>query len=378
MRKILFLVICTFCLSFICIMAHAHPGRTDSNGGHTDHSTGEYHYHHGYPAHDHYDIDGDGIIDCPYDFIDKNNQSSGNISESSTSARRSYETSTASLSPGSAPAQSTQRKDMKQVPPWVYWIFGILSLSVICLFVSNKRKKDEIKQLKIIQNQDKTNYRKEIDKKEQELKDANTFLDFSQENSRLLCERIESLCTQNALLQEENASLSQQAHKEQPIMVATNGDPFSAQRIYGSEVETLTDENEALKKDNQGLRATISELNQKIKSLNSALSSSEERKRQFNRITSMQNISQSKRPPEGISYASDGLPVFWKPNPKKPYGDFTVYLNEKSGIYHVDYLCASYMSKETHIFKVIENARPCKKCAEGFFNFTTIPDWYKS
>ena len=54
----------------------AHPGRTDSSGGHTNRSTGEYHYHHGYSAHDHYDMDGDGIIDCPYDFVDKTDHSS--------------------------------------------------------------------------------------------------------------------------------------------------------------------------------------------------------------------------------------------------------------------------------------------------------------
>ena len=56
---------------------YAHQGGTDENGGHTDHSTGEYHYHHGYPAHDHYDIDGDGKIDCPYDFDDKTGHNSG-------------------------------------------------------------------------------------------------------------------------------------------------------------------------------------------------------------------------------------------------------------------------------------------------------------
>ena len=53
----------------------AHPGRTDSSGGHTNHSTGEYHYHHGYSAHDHYDMDGDGVIDCPYDFDDQTDHS---------------------------------------------------------------------------------------------------------------------------------------------------------------------------------------------------------------------------------------------------------------------------------------------------------------
>ena len=49
------------------ITAFAHSGRTDSDGGHTDHSTGEYHWHHGYPAHQHEDRDGDGYPEyCPY------------------------------------------------------------------------------------------------------------------------------------------------------------------------------------------------------------------------------------------------------------------------------------------------------------------------
>lgn len=55
-----------------CISTYAHSGGTDSKGGHWDSSTGEYHYHHGYSAHDHYDIDGDGKKDCPYNF--KNNE----------------------------------------------------------------------------------------------------------------------------------------------------------------------------------------------------------------------------------------------------------------------------------------------------------------
>lgn len=59
MKKIisLFIVfISIFTISF------AHPGRTDSNGGHYDRSTGEYHYHHGYSAHQH---NADGS--CPYE-----------------------------------------------------------------------------------------------------------------------------------------------------------------------------------------------------------------------------------------------------------------------------------------------------------------------
>lgn len=51
---IVLIVLCSFGLLF-------HPGRTDEDGGHTDSSTGEYHYHHGYPAHQH----PDGK--CPYE-----------------------------------------------------------------------------------------------------------------------------------------------------------------------------------------------------------------------------------------------------------------------------------------------------------------------
>lgn len=55
-------------ISGSCVAVFAHPGKTDSSGGHYDRSTGEYHYHHGHPAHQH----DNGT--CPYDF--KNNKKS--------------------------------------------------------------------------------------------------------------------------------------------------------------------------------------------------------------------------------------------------------------------------------------------------------------
>lgn len=59
MKKIgLFVIIFVF-ISFP--FAYAHSGRTDSNGGHYDRSVGEYHYHHGYSAHQHIN----GV--CPYE-----------------------------------------------------------------------------------------------------------------------------------------------------------------------------------------------------------------------------------------------------------------------------------------------------------------------
>jgi hypothetical protein len=70
MKRVFAIFIC-FVLLFSCAASvSAHSGGTDSIGGHYDSSTGEYHYHHGYPAHQH------PGGKCPYDFKDKTNSSS--------------------------------------------------------------------------------------------------------------------------------------------------------------------------------------------------------------------------------------------------------------------------------------------------------------
>ena len=58
------------------LISLSHSGGTDGKGGHRDSSTGEYHYHHGYPAHQH--PNGQ----CPYNYI--NNTSSTNSSSQGT------------------------------------------------------------------------------------------------------------------------------------------------------------------------------------------------------------------------------------------------------------------------------------------------------
>ena len=73
-------------LLLLSISVSAHGGRTDSSGGHIDSSTGEYHYHHGFPAHQHYDMDGDGDVDCPYEFVDKTEETSGSSTGSGSSS----------------------------------------------------------------------------------------------------------------------------------------------------------------------------------------------------------------------------------------------------------------------------------------------------
>ena len=63
-KSTIFLLVSILCL-FFTFSAAAHSGKTDSKGGHYDHSTGEYHYHHGYPPHNHYNGE------CPYEEIER-------------------------------------------------------------------------------------------------------------------------------------------------------------------------------------------------------------------------------------------------------------------------------------------------------------------
>ena len=81
-RYLIPILACILLLS-CCTVALAHPGATDANGGHYDHSTGEYHYHHGYPAHQH----PDGR--CPYNYDDRTGWNSGSSSGGSDSVSQS-------------------------------------------------------------------------------------------------------------------------------------------------------------------------------------------------------------------------------------------------------------------------------------------------
>lgn len=89
-KRFLCLGMITFVMIFIVgfTYIYTHPGRTDSNGGHYDHDTGGYHYHHGYPAHQH----PGGI--CPYNSYNlknDNNFHNSNSSENNTNTVSSEE-----------------------------------------------------------------------------------------------------------------------------------------------------------------------------------------------------------------------------------------------------------------------------------------------
>lgn len=83
------------------------------------------------------------------------------------------------------------------------------------------------------------------------------------------------------------------------------------------------------------------------------------------------------RIPREIAFASDGMPVYWRPNSERPYGAYTVYIRRDSGIYHLDPYCAGWTPEVGHLFDVLETPlRPCKRCAAGRLPMEKIPDWY--
>lgn len=75
MKRVISLFVILIML-FSVTTVFAHSGRTDENGGHFNHATGEYHYHHGHPAHQH----ENGV--CPYAFDDKTGQNGGGAGSS--------------------------------------------------------------------------------------------------------------------------------------------------------------------------------------------------------------------------------------------------------------------------------------------------------
>lgn len=79
MKRFILLALSTILILCLCIPTSAHSGKTDAAGGHYDSSTGEYHYHHGYPAHQHENGD------CPYGFKDMTDHSSNSGSHSNSS-----------------------------------------------------------------------------------------------------------------------------------------------------------------------------------------------------------------------------------------------------------------------------------------------------
>lgn len=374
-----------FALYFLITPVFAHPGRTDSAGGHYDRSTGEYHYHHGHSAHQHYDMDGDGILDCPYTFKGTTSTTSSPdiYTTTITTAPATFSTweTTVWTSPStSAPATAAKKGGNG---PMIGWI--VSAALVIALYGSSKsHEKESNLDLDRIrkQNQEISALKKELEAKSKQL------TDLDEETQRKLAELFEASTAREAQLQaeiEESArrlselseeskgkltDLSRKASIKEIQLLAKNRQlqleyDSASQRLESILTAAEPEEGQspqqhavALVSKISALEDTVSEKNEKIQELCYELD---------------KHIRREAAPSE-VFFASDGLPILCKSLAKK-YGDYTAYLNRKSEIYHLDPSCAPAGSPVVHLFNVPRNYRACSRCALGLSR--TPPDWYQ-
>lgn len=150
MKKVICLFFSLALLFCLAGVAFAHSGGTDANGGHTDDSTGEYHYHHGFPAHQHEDLDGDGVLDCPYDFVVRSTQSA----ESTYSSRQDSSSNTVP-----APSKDPKKEfDPSNSPLFIAGIMlfstGLLFLPVLIDKLKERRKAKVVKKEAVAKSYD--------------------------------------------------------------------------------------------------------------------------------------------------------------------------------------------------------------------------------
>lgn len=138
MRK-LFALIVVFAL--LIGPAFAHPGDTDSSGGHYDRSTGEYHYHHGYPAHQH----PNGV--CPFDFADKTGERSGPSVASTRKASIRFQTDALSAYDAykldELESELEARTHEASVFSFLFLTAAAIVVALIVSLICMKRKMDE-------------------------------------------------------------------------------------------------------------------------------------------------------------------------------------------------------------------------------------------
>lgn len=316
--------------------ASAHSGRTDKSGGHWDSETGEYHYHHGYPAHYHEDLDGDGIPDCPYEFDNKTGQSSGTSSGSSGTSTDYTEPSNSSYNigyragyeeaEGEYKAQIRENEktiqslnatvaDLKKQAssqsggsslPSILTTIAVSAPSgaAIAAVFLHKRKSEEIDSLK---------------------RNHKSNLEYEKRQSKLLQEK------RDAQAEEEKQKLREEiSRKEEEVLALQNR--MGIGPISGAEKYII-----------RKCPAELEKIN----------------------------------PPEGVYLTEAGIPIMGTPSNEKPYGEYTAYLSESGTKYHAKCGCSGAFHP-VHAFDVIGFRPQCSRCVRSSRLPKEIPSWYIS
>lgn len=363
-----------FALYFLITPVFAHPGRTDSAGGHYDRSTGEYHYHHGYSAHQHYDMDGDGIPDCPYNFKDTTNHSSGSSSSYSyTTTPATFATVPTTSSPRAttAPQETTTgKKEGKN--GMIGWIVSLALVLALYGCSKSHQRESDIEQDRMRKKD------KEIQSLKQSLEAKDKALaDLDEEMNQKLAALVEENASQEEALRAERSkdadSYEEELRDKDRTCTALRLQFQTVQKDLAATQEKLN----AIyavseKEDGQTDKEQITSLSVKVCTLEDELESKESMIQELS--YELDKHLRRERIPPKVYIGDDGLPVLLKAATEK-YGDYTAYLNTRTKIYHMDSLCAPFDAKAVHLFNVPESYRPCSKCAANTSRI--VPNWYR-
>lgn len=326
-RKHIVGVLVVFLICYLSLAVYAHPGRTDSQGGHYDQGTGEYHYHHGYPAHDHYDMDGDGILDCPYNFDDRTGEDSG--SSSGGSGDKHYDVDGDGIidylydedkiegntgNSGDSGGNNAVTDEKQEGGNTVWWmLYVVAALTMVGLIMSNYYGRKENQRL-----------RRELLEVSDELKEK---------RDRII--QMKDVFEKDTLIMSDKLNRYKEQYNTILDILPRISDICQIASIGGCSI------------DNPISVETLSKLQ-----LNLQI-------------------------PTGVCFDSEMYPICTSYSKNKPYGDFTVYSGERSKVYHSDTLCSSNPGKIMHLFDAINaGKRPCKRCVQCKNLPSTIPQWY--
>lgn len=334
-------------LTLPLLAVSAHPGRTDSAGGHTDSDTGDYHYHHGYEAHAHFDIDGNGTIDCPYDFDDQTGRNSGTS------------TGSGSYTPGDGSEDGYQEG----------YANGYL----------------EGNRAGSLTGYENGYYDAEVAYAELS---REAYAKFEQRFSYLKSLFLKVSCVLFAALLLTVFFLRRSIKKRKADQLEYERSIDAARNRFRQEIREL-EESHQLQLD--ALRDSCESRVSKVTSGYSRLAANLQAERtaelkklqfrlaNFKRLEALELIAQAKddsiQLPEGVALRPTYTPIRGKTSKRYPYGSYTIFMTPTGKTYHCLHDC-SPNARPSHFFDRPKDASPCRKCVPLDTYPQDLPDWY--
>lgn len=400
MRRIVSCAILLLLIVSLSMSAVAHPGRTDANGGHTDRSTGEYHYHHGYPAHQHTDIDGDGIPDCPYDNKQKTNDQ--------TREKQSFAIKTPPSSSSSAVGRvQTQAKVSKPVareePDNEYGgvklaVIALLGVVIVSLMLSKHGNNEAYRRsLRDTESKYREMYQKykaasdELEQSKKDLIRATTNFQLAEAARSQASREARDALGKNRQLSDEVSEIQydyDSACKESMELRIKLKSVEDARETASKAVQEVLKKNRQLSEKVASMQNEYNSIfvdwgkeKEKNRELSESLQNALSLLSRIGLVIGKETVEKAKKNsnppiPENLRITSRGIPVIGNVTPMYPYGDFTVFMSDGSAVYHRDNMCSYSFKKAYHLYSIPASSRPCRKCNPPALPKETL--WYSS